>query len=178
MGRRGGLWFAKIILLATHPLALHQHPEINKHRIIGEWETEDFSWLIEGTPPPSDLSLWVFRAEQEEGTPTARVLLPKVVQLDDGTTPFPMTMITLEGICLTLVYHPGWASIIPWSLRAQLGSSSTTLPKAISPTSRSCRSAPSTGVDQTPSCSRTGFASTAHSRPWEPSPTPPSPAAS
>ena len=126
---RRGLWFAKILLLATHPLALHQHPEINKHRIIGEWETEDFSWLIEGTPPPSDLSLWVFRAEQEEGTPTARVLLPKVVQLDDGTTPFPMTMITLEGICLTLVYHPGWASIIPWSLRAQLGSSSTTLAK-------------------------------------------------
>jgi hypothetical protein len=33
-----------------------------------------------------------------------------VVQLDDGsTTRFPMTMITLEGICLTLVYHPGWA---------------------------------------------------------------------
>lgn len=105
-----GLWFAKILLLATHPLALHQHPEINKHGIIGEWETEDFSWLIDGTPPPPGLSLWAFRAEQEKGTPTARVLLPKVVQLDDGgTTRFPMTMITLEGICLTLVYHPGWA---------------------------------------------------------------------
>lgn len=105
-----GLWFAKILLLATHPLAMHQHPKISKHRIIGDWETEHFSWLIDGTPPPPDLSLWAFRAEQEKGTPTARVLLPKVVQLDDGsTTPFPMTMITLEGICLTLVYHPGWA---------------------------------------------------------------------
>lgn len=94
----------------THTLALHQHPEINKHRVIGGWETEDFSWLIDGAPPPAGLSLWVFRAEQEKGTPTARVLLPKVVQLDDdSTTRFPMTMITLEGICLTLVYHPGWA---------------------------------------------------------------------
>lgn len=105
-----GLWFAKILLLATHPLALHQHPEINKHRIIEEWEAEDFLWLIDGTPPPADLSLWAFRAAQEKGVPTARVLLPKVVQIDDGsTTRFPMTMITLEGICLTLVYHPGWA---------------------------------------------------------------------
>lgn len=105
-----GLWFAKILLLATHPLALHQHPEINKHRIVGDWETEDFSWLIDGAPPPDALSLWAFHAEHEKGTPTARVLLPKVVQLDDGTTTrFPMTMITLEGICLTLVYHPGWA---------------------------------------------------------------------
>lgn len=105
-----GLWFAKILLLATHPLALHQHPEINKHRIIGEWEAEDFTWLIDGSPAPDGLSLWAFRAEQEKGTPTARVVLPKVVQLDDGsTTRFPMTMITLEGICLTLVYHPGWA---------------------------------------------------------------------
>jgi hypothetical protein len=105
-----GLWFAKILLLATHPLALHQHPKINKHRIIGEWETEHFSWLIDGAPPPAGLSLWVFRAEQEKRTPSARVLLPRVVQLDDGSiTRFPMTMITLEGICLTLVYHPGWA---------------------------------------------------------------------
>ncbi|MCR2799487.1 hypothetical protein QNO21_10150 [Microbacterium sp. zg-Y818] len=104
-----GMWFAKILLLATHPLALHQHPEINKHRIIGDWETEDFAWLIGGTPPPPGLSLWAFRADREKGAPAARVFLPKVVQLDDGsTTRFPMTMITLEGICLTLVSHPGW----------------------------------------------------------------------
>ena len=105
-----GLWFAKILLLASHPLALHQHPEINKHRVVGDWDTEDFSWLIDGSPPPDALSLWVFRAEQEKGTPSVRVLLPKAIHLDDGTTTrFPMTMITLEGICLTLIYHPGWA---------------------------------------------------------------------
>lgn len=104
-----GLWFAKILLLATHPLAHHQHPEINKHQIVGDWATKDYAWLIDGTPPPADLSLWAFRAEQKKGTSTAQVMLPKVVQLDDGNIArFPMTMITLDGICLTLVYHPGW----------------------------------------------------------------------
>ena len=105
-----GLWFAKILLLATHPLAHHQHPEINRHMIIGDWQSHDFRWLVNGSAPPTDLSLWVYRAEQNKGDPTARVLLPKAVQTGDGTTTiFPMTMITLDGISLTLVYHPGWA---------------------------------------------------------------------
>lgn len=58
-----GLWSAKILLLATHPLALHQHPKINKHRTVGDWETKDFSWRIDGAPPPGALSLWALHAE-------------------------------------------------------------------------------------------------------------------
>ncbi|MGW9345985.1 hypothetical protein ACWGR3_31065, partial [Streptomyces albidoflavus] len=74
-----GRWFAKILSFATHPRAHYQHPEINKHHIRGEWDTKHFSWLIDGSHPPTDLSLWVFRADLTKGTPMHRVWVPRSV---------------------------------------------------------------------------------------------------
>lgn len=104
-----GIWFAKILLFATHKSAQYQHPEINKNRIPGDWSTEDFAWLINGDPPPADLSLWVFRAKQVKGVPEAKALFPRSVKTSAGElTVFKMSTITLDGISVTLAYHPGW----------------------------------------------------------------------
>ena len=160
-----GLRLAKIFLLVTHPLAMHQHPEINKHRIIADWETENFSWHIDSTPPPSDLSLWAFHAEQERRGPRPYAsCFPRWFNSTTAAphTPFPMTMITLEGICLTLVYHPGWAIDHHLVAKGAAWELLHSAPKAISPTSRCCRPTRSTGIAQTRSCSRTSFVSTAH----------------
>lgn len=109
-----GVWLAKILLFATHERAEYQHPEINRHRIVGDWNTEDFAWLVNGDPPPSDLSLWVFRASQTKGARQARVLFPRSVRTSDGELAFfKLSSLSLEGISVTLAWHPGWAVAHP-----------------------------------------------------------------
>lgn len=115
-----GVWLAKILLFATHKRAQYQHPEINKYRIVEDWNKEDFSWLVNGDSPPPDLSLWIFRASQTKGAREARVLFPRSVRTSDGElVSFKLSTLTLEGISATLAWHPGWAIAHPLVMSGQ-----------------------------------------------------------
>jgi hypothetical protein len=60
-------------------------------------------------PPPADLSLWVFNGTLANDTTRYRVLVPgTVISADGSRTDFHFMMLGTEGLCVTLLSHPGW----------------------------------------------------------------------
>jgi hypothetical protein len=60
-------------------------------------------------PPPADLSLWVFHGTLADDTTRYRVPVPSTVIGADGSrTDFHFMMLGTEGLCVTLLSHPGW----------------------------------------------------------------------
>ena len=106
------LWFLKTWLLHAHPESTYSHPRIDEHAI--KWDPNEvphgyYDWLINGEPPPAGISLWMFRADEEEPRPPAgyRVALP-TVDADGKRIEFVCFQLTFHGLQVTLVVHPGW----------------------------------------------------------------------
>lgn len=116
-----GLWFAKVLLLLGHPLARHEHPAIDRAAIRFEGPGHpDYSWLVDGSEPPQGLSLWVHNCNMDDTTTSDRVPLPREVNTPGGNPTFfeVMTMAT-RGLCVTMVWHPGWPIIHPLEARGE-----------------------------------------------------------
>lgn len=103
-----GLWFLKTWLLLAHPAARDSEPGIAPHR-WGSMEEGLFGWMIDDGPPPTGLSLWVFkRGEQLHEPPsTRRVALPTVVA-DGHEIEFRAMRAGVRFLDVSLVYHPDW----------------------------------------------------------------------
>ncbi|MFC7489427.1 MULTISPECIES: hypothetical protein [unclassified Knoellia] len=113
-----GLWWAKVLLLLGHPLARHEHPRLDEVAVRYESEPPDYRWMVDGSPVPEGLSLWVFNGTIEEVSPAYSVPVPRWVREPDGvTTDFHFMMLGTEGLCVTLISHPGWAIEHPLVVR-------------------------------------------------------------
>lgn len=109
-----GLWFAKILLLLARTESRWDHPNINQSapRYLGA--PPEVSWLINGEPPPSNLSLWAFNSSQSRGRPKYRLAVPSEIKNPDGSsTAFHIIQRSELGIGLTLLWHPGWTVLHP-----------------------------------------------------------------
>jgi hypothetical protein len=104
-----GRWFAKILLLLGNPQARYEHPAISDEVVRFGLGTPDISWLTNGEPPPEGLSLWVFRASAEPAAPTYRMSVPRLVRVPDGDpVTFHFLQVSMDGLSVTLLSHPGW----------------------------------------------------------------------
>ncbi|MGK5681654.1 hypothetical protein [Actinoplanes sp. URMC 104] len=104
-----GLWFAKVLLLLGHPEARYSHPTISKHAVKFDVGTPDLSWLIDSSPPPTGLSLWVFKGSTIRGKPEYVVPTPRSVRTPDGdAVDFHYLLWASSGMCVTLLSHSGW----------------------------------------------------------------------
>jgi hypothetical protein len=109
-----GAWFVKTLMLHAHPAAHYTHPAIDRAAL--RWSSNEaplthYDWLVNRTPAPAGISLWVFRANEatdKRESPTYRVPLP-VVETDQGVVPYVCFQMTLHGVNATVVVHPGWA---------------------------------------------------------------------
>lgn len=104
-----GMWFAKVTLMLGHSNARIGHDLLNEQaRIEFDGPMPDYSWMVDGSAPPSDLSLFVFRADMESDEEKFRLVLPSSVLNDDGTVAqVHVFSVAMEGISVTVVSHPG-----------------------------------------------------------------------
>jgi hypothetical protein len=93
-----GLWWAKVLLLVDHPLARHEHPRVDDVAIRYDSEPPDYRWMVDGSPAPGGLSLWVFNGAIAEVRPAHSVPVPRWVREPDGSiTDFHFMMLGTEG---------------------------------------------------------------------------------
>jgi hypothetical protein len=107
-----GAWFTKVLLLLIHPQIRYEHPNIGDRAVRldpTELPPDTFyTWLVTGSPPPLDLSLWVHRADLRY-TQAPRFEMPLPLVTAEGTTiQFLASELCTHGLSLTLVVHPGW----------------------------------------------------------------------
>jgi hypothetical protein len=113
-----GLWFVKTLLLQAHPQARYSDPIVERHVELHDlrWTPPEecpeafYRWMVTGTVPPEGLSLWVFRTDEsndDAGESQFRVPLP-IVTADGDTVAFNCFQLSLHGLHVTVVVHPGW----------------------------------------------------------------------
>lgn len=107
-----GEWFAKTLLLLSHPDAEYQIPQIEQQavRFTPDYVPDAvfYDWLIDGNPPPAGLSVWTHRADlTSDERPDFLIPLPDVTA-DGGTHRFVAFTVAMHGLSITLVVHPGW----------------------------------------------------------------------
>jgi len=109
-----GLWLAKNLLMLGNPRARWEHPRIDQGAVRFYDEPPGLTWLTNGAPVPEGLSLWVFNSSLDPGDVMHRVPIPRVVRYSAaGNAHFHLLMQAEEGICVTLVSHPGWRILHP-----------------------------------------------------------------
>lgn len=107
-----GRWFAKTLSLLGDPRARYDEVLIHEKATRFGWGHPDYGWLHdEDGVSPDGLSLYVFRtADRRRGQPRYRMPVPARVVQDDGyVKDFHLLIHVEDGICATLVNHPGWA---------------------------------------------------------------------
>lgn len=110
---RVALWLMKTLLLLFHPEARYVDPRVERHAI--RWAAEEFPrdyyrWLIEDALPPAWISLWMFRVDEmlnDEPPPKYTIPLP-LVEAYGTRVEFVCAQVTMHGVQMTLVVHPGW----------------------------------------------------------------------
>jgi hypothetical protein len=107
--RAVGMWLTKVLLLLGSPNARHEQERIDEVAVRFDSSEPDYTWMIDGSPPPADLSLWVFNGTFDDATTRYKVPVPRsVVGADGNRTVFRFMMLGTEGLCATLLAHPGW----------------------------------------------------------------------
>lgn len=109
------LWFLKTLLLHARPEARYSAPRVDA--VALKWTPDElperrfFDWLVNGSAPPSGLSLWVFRSDEaDEALSPSQYTIPLPVATADGAaTEFVSFQMTFHGLNVTVVVHPGWA---------------------------------------------------------------------
>lgn len=105
------LWLIKTWLLLSHPEVHYSEPLINELDIIRDRQAlpqECYEWLINDSDPPDGLSLWICKSAGDEGAGTRPILALPVVHAGDTVVRFQAHEVTLHGLTIALVYHPGW----------------------------------------------------------------------
>lgn len=111
--RNVALWFIKTWLLLSHPESQYSNPRIDHHR-FARWSAaaphEFYEWMVTRRPPPPGISLWLYRpANDDTSNRRSGPLVPlPVVTADGKIVEHKCLEVTLYGLCLTLVFHPGW----------------------------------------------------------------------
>lgn len=107
-----GRWFAKTLSLLGNPRARYDEVLIHEKAARFGWGHPDYSWLHDADGiTPEGLSLYVFRTEdRERGQAQHRMPVPARVVQDDGhVEDFHLLIHVEDGLCATLLNHPGWA---------------------------------------------------------------------
>lgn len=105
------LWLVKTWLLLSHPAVHYSEPLINELDIIRHTQAlpqECYEWLVNGNDPPEGLSLWACKSASDDGDGTRPILALPVVHAGDAVVRFQAHEVTLHGLTIALVYHPGW----------------------------------------------------------------------
>ncbi len=108
--RAVGMWWAKVILMLGHPAARIGDALLNREARIGfDGPLPGYTWMVDGSGPPSDLSVFVFNADLSlPAEPGFRLTVPADVLHDDGTTTHCQILsLATPGLCVTVVNHPG-----------------------------------------------------------------------
>ncbi|WP_139200082.1 hypothetical protein [Curtobacterium sp. MCBA15_008] len=106
-----GRWFAKTLSLLGNPAAKYDHDLIHEEAARFGWGHPDYGWLHDAAGiAPDGLSLYVFRTENcRPSHPQHRMPVPARVVQDDGhVEDFHLFIHAENGICATLLNHPGW----------------------------------------------------------------------
>lgn len=106
-----GLWWAKVILMLGHPAARIGDALLNREAKIGfDGPLPDYTWMVDGSGPPSDLSVFAFNADLSlpAAEPGFRLTVPADVLHEDGTTTHCQILsLATPGLCVTVLNHPG-----------------------------------------------------------------------
>jgi hypothetical protein len=109
--RAVGMWWAKVILMLGHPAARIGDALLNREARIGfDGPLPDYTWMVDGSSPPSDLSVFAFNADLSlpAAEPGFRLTVPADVLHDDGTTTHCQILsLATPGLCVTVLNHPG-----------------------------------------------------------------------
>lgn len=106
-----GLWWTKLLLLLGLPEARYATPRIDEQIIVRHDEPQalDLRWLTDGSPPPSELSLYIHNVDLANQEIVHTIPIPHiVVEPDGGLVHFHLLQLASTGACLTLLSHPGW----------------------------------------------------------------------
>jgi hypothetical protein len=80
---------------------------LEEARLDFEGPMPDFTWMVDGTGPPKDLSVYVFNADLAIVLEEFRLVVPAVVNNDDGTYAYCHTVsLATPGICVIVVSYP------------------------------------------------------------------------
>lgn len=105
------LWLVKTWLLLSHPAIHYSEPLINELDIIRDRKAlpqSCYQWLVNGGDAPDGLSLWVFKSAPDDEHAVRPIVPLPVVHADDVVVRFQAHEVTLHGLTIALVYHPGW----------------------------------------------------------------------
>lgn len=115
-------WMLKTALLLAHP---QTEWDIGASKATGErirrihsdrWVSTPsnfYQWLIDGTKPPQDLSLYIHKIDPDADGPDQRLFALPEVHVDDEILKCEVTTVGILRVGLTLIYHPGWNFVHP-----------------------------------------------------------------
>lgn len=109
-----GMWWAKIGLMLGHPAARYDHRLLNDQAIRFGGAPPDYSWMVDGSPAPDHLSVFVHHATMEPGEPEAVLGVPEHVQMaDDSVSVSHVFQIATPDLAVAVVSHPGMTIVHP-----------------------------------------------------------------
>lgn len=107
-----GLWLLKTWLLLSHPQVLYSEPVIDGLDIIRDRRAlpqRCYRWLVTGESPPDGLSMWITRTTDDGPARRSGPIIPvPEVHADGEQVSFETHEVTLHGLTVVVVFHPGW----------------------------------------------------------------------
>ena len=116
-----GLWLLKTWLLLVHPRAVSSW----RGKTHASWDLSKvpddlYSWMVNGDPPPSGLSVWIARESPVRVRSVARRHIPlPTVNADGRTIKFQAVRCSVMWLDVSVVYHPGWEIDHPLELEGR-----------------------------------------------------------
>lgn len=105
-------WFMKVALLAGHPSATHDQPDVTSLLpSFGSTTNDWLTWMTDGSSIPDGFSVFASRWDQShvnwQESPTMTIDLPHLL-VDDVECPFTHHSISIADQYVTIVWHPHW----------------------------------------------------------------------
>jgi len=109
-----GLWWAKVGLMLGHPAARYEHRKLNQEAIRFNGPPPDYTWMVDGSPAPQHLSVFIHHASTDPGQTEATLGVPEHVEMSDGTVQVShLFQIVTPEMAITVVSHPGMSIVHP-----------------------------------------------------------------
>lgn len=106
--RNVGMWWAKVGLMLGHEAARYDHKVLNERALRFSNKAPDYTWMVNNTPAPSDLSVFIHHTSMEPGDTESVLDLPRHIERSDGSTGLShLYQILIPDICISVVSHPG-----------------------------------------------------------------------
>lgn len=103
-----GMWWVKVLLMLGNPRAKMADDQLNSVAVRFDDAPPDYTWMVNGSAPPSDMSLWVFNGTMAKSHPEFTLVLPSTVTMLDGANSLCHELsLATPGLCVTAVSHPG-----------------------------------------------------------------------